>query len=69
MAIFLGILKFIAAFFAVFISLILIIQIINGVINPQISVEDGKIIDKSNNSRLIYALMASIAWALVIALL
>jgi hypothetical protein len=68
MAIFLGIIKFIAAFFAAFTSLVLTIQIINGVVNPQIVVEDGKIIDKNNNSRLIYALIASIAWALVIAL-
>jgi hypothetical protein len=68
MALFLGILKFIAAFIAVFVSSLLIIQIISSVINPQFDVIDGKVIDKNNNSRLIFALIASIAWALVIAL-
>lgn len=68
MTLFLGILKFIAAFIAVFVSSLLIIQIISSVINPQFDVVDGKVIDKNNNSRLIFALIASIAWALVIAL-
>jgi hypothetical protein len=68
MALFLGILKFIAAFIAVFVSFLLIIQIISSVINPQFDVIDGKVIDKNNNSRLIFALIASIAWALVITL-
>lgn len=68
MIIFLSILKFIAAFIAVFVSFLLIIQIISSVINPQFDVIDGKVIDKNNNSRLIFALIASIAWALVITL-
>lgn len=66
---FLGFIKFIAAFFAVFSTFILIIQIINSVINPQLTVENNVVVDKNNNSRLMFSLIASISWALVIALI
>ena len=66
MSIFLGIIEFLASIVAIFFSWVLVILLINMVVNPQINVKDGKVVEKYSNARLMYALIIAIAWAIVI---
>lgn len=66
MGIFLGILEFIFAIIAIFFSWVLVMLIVNMVVNPEIKVENGKVVEKNSNARLMYALIIAIAWAFVI---
>jgi hypothetical protein len=66
MGIFLGILEFIFAIIAIFFSWVLVMLIVNMVVNPEIKVENGKVVEKHSNARLMYALIIAIAWAFVI---
>ena len=63
-----GILKFIFASVGMFMGLMLIMATISSIVNPQISMEDNKIVEKGQNARIMMTLITSIAWALVIAL-
>lgn len=65
----LGILTFICAFIAIASTGIFILLCISSIVNPQLSVDDkGNVVEKHNNARIMYLLILSIAWALVIAL-
>lgn len=65
---FVGILIFISSVIAIFTSGLFIISCLNGIINPNIVVTNGEVKDANQNSRLIFLIIASIAWALVITL-
>ena len=63
-----GILTFISTTIAFFCTGLFIISCISSVINPQLRVENGEMVDKNQNSRLIFLMIAAITWAIVIAL-
>ena len=64
----LGVIKFIVAFVALASSVLFVLNIIANIVNPQIEVVDGRVIDKTINSRLVYGLILCVAWAILIAL-
>lgn len=69
MAWLIGIITFICAFIGIATTGIFILLCISSIINPQISVDkDGNVSEKHNNARIMYLLISSIAWAIVIAL-
>lgn len=64
-----GIITFICAFLGTTTLGLFILSCISSIINPQLSVDkDGQVREKNNNSRLMFLLITSIMWALVIAL-
>lgn len=64
-----GIITFICAFLGATTLGLFILSCISSIINPQLSVDkDGQVREKNNNSRLMFLLITSIMWALVIAL-
>ena len=64
-----GIITFICAFLGVATLGLFILSCISSIIKPQLSVDkDGQVREKNNNSRLMFLLITSIMWALVIAL-
>jgi hypothetical protein len=64
-----GIITFICAFLGAVTLGLFILSCISSIINPQLSVDkDGQVREKNNNSRLMFLLITSIMWALVIAL-
>ena len=64
-----GIITFICAFLGATTLGWFILSCISSIINPQLSVDkDGQVREKNNNSRLMFLLITSIMWALVIAL-
>ena len=63
-----GILSFIFAFIAIFCTGLFILSCISAVINPQMVVENGVVVDKNRNSRYILLIILAIAWAIVIAI-
>ena len=69
MAWIIGIITFFCAFLGAITLGLFILSCISSIINPQITVdEDGQVREKNNNSRLIFLLVTSIMWAIVIAL-
>lgn len=69
MAWLIGIITFICAFLGSMTLGLFTLSCISSIINPQISVDDkGQIKERNNNSRLMFLLISSIAWAIVIAL-
>lgn len=69
MAWIIGIITFFCAFLGAITLGLFILSCISSIINPQITVdENGQVREKNNNSRLIFLLIASIMWAIVIAL-
>lgn len=69
MALIIGIITFFCAFLGAITLGLFILSCISSIINPQITVdENGQVREKNNNSRLIFLLVASIMWAIVIAL-
>jgi hypothetical protein len=59
----------IIAILAVFFTCMFITSVIKAIINPDIEIDkDGKAYDAHANSRVIYMLLLSIFWGLVIAL-
>ena len=68
MAWFLGILTFLCSFIAIISLGLFILSCIGGVINPQVTLVDGKLRDKNESSRYMFLLITAIAWAIVIAL-
>lgn len=65
-----GIITFVCAFLGAITLGLFILSCISSIINPQLSVDDnGQVKEKNNNSRLMFLLFSSIAWAIVIALL
>ena len=65
-----GIITFVCAFFGAITIGLFILSCISSIINPQITVDENEQVrEKNNNSRLIFLLVASIMWAIVIALL
>ena len=70
MSIVLGILKFIFSFFAIVFTWILILNIIIGVTNPQIVLdENGNALEKNDKARLWLSIISAFCWAVVIAIL
>lgn len=64
-----GIITFICTFLGAVTLGLFILSCISSIINPQLSVDkDGQVREKNNNSRLMFLLITSIMWALVIAL-
>lgn len=64
-----GIITFVCAFFGAITLGLFILSCISSIINPQLSVDDnGQVKEKNYNSRLMFLLFSSIAWAIVIAL-
>ena len=63
----LAILSFICSFVAIMSTGLFILSCISAIINPQITVENGAIIDKNRNSRYMFLIISAIAWGLVIA--
>ena len=63
-----GIITFICSVVGFFTTGVFILSCVASVINPQIKFEDGEVVDRYQNSRLIYLMIASIAWGIVIAL-
>jgi hypothetical protein len=64
-----GIITFICAFLGAVTLGLFILSCISSITNPQLSVDkDGQVREKNNNSRLMFLLITSIMWALVIAL-
>ena len=64
-----GIITFICTFLGATTLGLFILSCISSIINPQLSVDkDGQVREKNNNSRLMFLLITSIMWALVIAL-
>lgn len=63
-----GILVFIFSVIAIFTTGIFVLMCISSVVNPQFKVEGEDVIEKNQNARLMYLIIAAIAWALVIAL-
>jgi hypothetical protein len=63
-----GTITFICATIAFFCTGLFVISCISSVINPQLRVENGEMVDKNQNSRLIFLIIAAITWAIVIAL-
>ena len=69
MAWIIGIITFFCAFLGAITLGLFILSCISSIINPQITVdENGQVREKNNNSRLIFLLVTSIMWAIVIAL-
>lgn len=69
MAIFLGILKFVFSFFAIVFTWVLILNIIIGVTNPQIVLdENGNPVEKNDKARLWFSIIIALCWAIVIAI-
>lgn len=66
MSIILGLFKFIFSVLAIFFTWILIMNIVSSIINPQIVIEEGKVIEKNNNARIWFAIIVAISWAFVI---
>jgi hypothetical protein len=65
----LGIITFICAFIALSTTGLFLLICVSSIINPQIVVDDnGNVREKNYNARIMYLLIASVAWALVIAL-
>jgi hypothetical protein len=63
-----GILVFIFSVIAIFTTGIFVLMCISSIVNPQFKVEGEDVIEKNQNARLMYLIIAAIAWALVIAL-
>ena len=69
MAIVLGILKFIFAFFAISFTLLFITSVIGSITNTNIGVDDkGDVVDLNRNARIWIGIITSIFWALLIAI-
>ncbi len=68
MAVLLGILNFIFCTIGVFFTCLFVLSCIGGIINPQIEIVDGKPVEKGDNARIMFAIIMSIAWGLVVAL-
>lgn len=63
-----GLLKFIVAFIAIASTLLLIMSSIKALTNPELVNTERGVVEKDTNARIWYGLVASIFWALVIAL-
>ena len=63
-----GLLKFVVAFVAIASTLLLTMSVIKALTNPELITTERGVIEKDTNARLWYGLVASIFWALVIAL-
>jgi hypothetical protein len=63
-----GILIFIFSVIAIFATGVFVLMCISSVVNPQFKVEGENVIEKNQNARLMYLIIAAIAWGLVIAL-
>ena len=68
MAWFIGILTFICSFIAIVSMGLFILSCISGIINPQMTMVNGELRDKNENSRYMLLLITAIAWGIVIAL-
>jgi len=67
MSIVLGIIEFIFSFIAIFFTWILVINIIVGITNPQIILdENGNAMEKNDKARFYLALIIAMSWAIVI---
>lgn len=68
MAWLIGILTFICSFIAIVSMGLFILSCICGIINPQVTMVNGELRDKNENSRYMLLLITAIAWGIVIAL-
>ena len=68
MAWFIGILTFLCSFIAIFSMGLFILSCICGIINPQVTMVNGELRDKYENSRYMFLLLTAFAWGIVIAL-
>lgn len=66
MGILLGIIEFLCSAIAIFLTWILIMNIISSILNPSFIVKDGVTIEENYNARLMFVLIISICWAIVI---
>jgi thiol:disulfide interchange protein len=64
----LAILSFIFSFIALFSTGLFVLSCISAVINPQITVENGTVVDKNRNSRYMLLIILAFSWAIVIAI-
>ena len=63
-----GIIVFICSVIAIFSTGVFILSCISSIVNPQLKVEGDDIVEVNQNSRLMYLIIASVAWSIVIAL-
>ena len=68
MAWFIGILSFLCSFIAIVSMGLFILSCISGIINPQMTMVNGELRDKNENSRYMFLLLTAFAWGIVIAL-
>ena len=68
MAWFIGILSFLCSFIAIVSMGLFILSCISGIINPQMTMVNGELRDKNENSRYMFLLLAAFTWGIVIAL-
>ena len=68
MAWFIGILSFLCSFIAIVSMGLFILSCISGIINPQVTMVNGELRDKNENSRYMFLLLTAFAWGIVIAL-
>lgn len=62
-------LKLLFGFIAVFFTCALILSCISSILNPQLNTnENGDVEEYGDRSRLLFAIILSVAWAVVIAL-
>ena len=60
---------FIVSFIAIFSLGLFILSCISSIVNPQLSVINGATKEKNENARIMFLLISSIAWAIVIILM
>ena len=63
-----GILSFLCSFIAIVSMGLFILSCISGIINPQMTMVNGELRDKNENSRYMFLLLTAFAWGIVIAL-
>lgn len=68
MAWLIGILKFIFATIGFFATGLCILNTVSAIINPQITVNEGQVTEKNANARIMFLIIASLCWGVVIAL-
>ena len=68
MAWFIGILTFLCSFIAIVSMGLFILSCICGIINPKVTMVNGELRDKNENSRYMFLLLAAFTWGIVIAL-
>ena len=59
---------FIVSFIAIFSLGLFILSCISSIVNPQLTIINGATKEKNENARIMFLLISSIAWAIVITL-